>query len=247
MYTIYLDWINLKNDIISKGFPLNYKTTLKGYEVFVLDRGLLWFSNLTVLAEILDFETNYKEEANKCLYSEDGKIISRTESRPLGTTTCFTGRGDSDTGIGDGTELRWDFSNDDNDIDNLPSGSPYKRKRLEFKFLDPIYIKEGAIYFHKAKTGSYINVYIVCPQGHYYLDNNGVPTLATEDTPIAQYVNYHWLEGDCPMGDELNTESCSVEIPNNYKFWIDITVPNSDSESTGHLSLELYRKRTRIL
>jgi len=36
MYRIYLDWTNLKNDLLSKGFSLNYKTTPKGYEVFIV-------------------------------------------------------------------------------------------------------------------------------------------------------------------------------------------------------------------
>ncbi|MBN1467739.1 MAG: hypothetical protein JW924_03355 [Fusobacteriaceae bacterium] len=245
MYTIYYDWENLKNDIIKKGYPFNYKTLSKGYEVFVYDRGILWTSNIINDDEILDFKTNYKERGNRCLYSEDGKEITRAESRPLDTTTCFTGRGDSDTGIGEGKELRWDFSNDDDDI--TPSGVNYKKKRIVFKFSDSVYVKEGAVYFLTAKKGSYIDLHIVCPAGQYYLDNNGTPHLAEEDTAISHYVISHWLLGDCPMGDELNTESCSVEIPSIYKFWLDIIVPEDDNISCGHISLELYRKRTVIL
>ncbi|MHA1304499.1 MAG: hypothetical protein ACTSPI_12450, partial [Candidatus Heimdallarchaeaceae archaeon] len=131
------------------------------------------------------------------------------------------------------------------DIIQAPQG--YKRKRIEFKFLDPIYIKEGAVYFHNSLKGSYLSLHVVCPAGAYYIDNNGAPHQATEDVIISTYVNYHFFQGTCAMGDELNTESCSVEIPNYYKYWLEVTVPEVDAESNGYVSIELYRKRTRIL
>jgi hypothetical protein len=65
MYTIDLVWSDFKADIISKGFPLNYKTIQGGYEVFIVDRSmLLWKAILMDSADILDFETNYKTNAN---------------------------------------------------------------------------------------------------------------------------------------------------------------------------------------
>ena len=51
----------------------------------------------------------------------------------------------------------------------------------------------------------------------------------------------------CIMGDELNTEAASSEIPSNYKFCLTITVPASDNSSKGYVSIECYRKRTVIL
>lgn len=176
--------------------------------------------------------------------SDDGKDIVRAESRPLNTTTIFVGKADN-TGIGDGKELKWDFSNADDDISTPPSNC--KQKRLEFKFLDDIYVKEGTIYFHNTKKGSYIDLYVVCPNGQYYYDNNGDLQQATEDTIVSHYVIHSFIQGDCPMGDELNTESCSSKIPSNYKFWLDITVPDTDSSSNGYVNLELYRERTVIL
>ena len=80
--------------------------------------------------------------AHKTPLSPDGKEVVRAESRPEDTTTCFTGIGDSAEGIGDGKEFSWDFSNDD-DIVEAPSGM--KRKRIEFKFLDSVWIKEGTL------------------------------------------------------------------------------------------------------
>ena len=87
----------------------------------------------------------------------------------------------------------------------------------------------------------------MCPAGQYYVDNNKVPVQASVDTPIVHYVIRHPLQGTVPMGDELNTETCSDELPNNYKFWVEVTVPEADVISNGVISLELYRRRTTIL
>jgi hypothetical protein len=178
--------------------------------------------------------------------SEDGKDIVRAESRPLGCTTVFVGQADTDIAIGAGEILAWDFSNEDNEI-TMPSGSNERRKRLEFKFIDDVYVKEGTTYFFNKLKGSYLDFYVACPAGQYYYDNDGNPHLATEDTIVSHYVIHCMMQGSCPMGDELNTESCSSKIPNNYKFWIDITVPDNDNISNGHINLEMYRERTVIL
>jgi len=175
---------------------------------------------------------------------EDGKEITRAESRPLNWITYFTGRGDSSTNIGDGKVLAWDFSNAD---DEVPAPAGFRRKRIEFSFLDPVRIKDGTIYFFQAQKGSYGDLYVVCPAGQAYLKNDGTPAVATTDTIVNHYVNHHMLQGDCPMGDELNTESCSPEIPAHYRFWLEITVPAADSTSNGYISLEVYRPRTAIL
>jgi len=175
---------------------------------------------------------------------EDGKDIVRAESRPLGWITYFTCAGDSETNIGDGKVLAWDFANTDDEIDAPPN---FRRKRIVFGFLDDVRIKDGAIYFFGAQKGSYGDLYVVCPAGATYLNNDGSPAVATEDTIVNHYVNHHLFQGDCPMGDELNTESCSPVIPSSYRFWLEITVPNTDASSNGYVSLELYRKRTVIL
>ena len=175
--------------------------------------------------------------------SADGKDIIRAESRPIGTTTVFVGKGD-DTGIGDGKELSWDFSNSNDEI-TPPSG--YKRKRLEFKFLDDVYVKEGTVYHFESPKGCYIDFYVVCPAGQYYYDNAGDLQLAAVDTPISHYVVHTMIQGSTPMGDELNTETCSEKIPPNYKFWAEITTPDTDVVSNGCVNVEIYRERTIVL
>jgi len=245
MYTISLAWTDFKQDVMSENFPLNYERQGNGYKVFVIDRTIMWFTILVVTADIEDFETNYKSLCNKSMYSNDGKLTMRAESRPLECTTCFCGQADSDSGIGDGKILGWDFSNEDDDI--TPSGVDYKRKRVEFTFLDSVWIKEGTIYYHNTLKNSYLDLYVVCPSGNYYYTNDGTLTLATEDTVTAHYMLHHPIQGTVAMGDELNTESCSNEIPSYYKFWLEVTVPDTDEVSNGHLEIELYRCRTEIL
>jgi len=249
MKTIQLDWQELKTEFLSKNFLLNYNKSRDGYNVYVQDRSILWMSKVISGTELTDFETNYKSKGNQCIYSEDGKQYIRAESRPLDMTTYFTCAGDkidSPQKIGGGKELKWDFSNEYDDY-ALPSGSSVKMKKIDFYFIDPMRIKEGAIYFQDAPKGCYLDMGVWCPEGSYYLDNNGTPNLATEDTLISHWVNKHFIVGDCSIGDELNTESASLEIPAGYKFCVGITTPNSDNTSYGHVSLELYRKRTVIL
>jgi hypothetical protein len=181
------------------------------------------------------------------LFDEYGKQIVIATSRPVNTSTWFSGAGDKTTStqeIGGGKLLKWNFANTDDDV-TPPTG--FKRKRLEFAFIDNIWVKDGGVYFKNSLFGSYLDFMIICPEGQYYRNNAGTIVQATADTVISKYVNKHFITGDCPMGDELNTESCSTEIPSNYKFWIDITVPDTDSTSTGHVTLEFYRTRSVIL
>ena len=244
-----ITWTNFKNKIDSKNLNLQYEEYSTNYEVWAIESYVRYFCYITKTDpkndDQIEFEDIYKSGANKPIIpvSLDGKQFVRAESRPLDCTTIFTGAGDN-TVIADGKELIWDFSNDD-DLITAPDG--YKCKRLDFKFLDSVYVKEGTIYIKDAPKGCYLDFYLVCPTGNYYLDNNGIPRLAEVDTIIAHFVAKHHMHGSVPMGDELNTETCSEEIPNNYKFWIDITTPNTDVVSSGSISLELYRKRTVVL
>lgn len=246
MYSVYLDWPDFKSQLILKNFTYYYRKISNGYEVFCNESDIVWTSNLIEEAHKTDFESNYLSGANKSLYADDGKKIVRSESRPLGTTTCFVGRADSATAIGEGKALTWDFSNDE-DLLEIESGAGTKTKRIEFRFLDSVWIKEGALYYHNAPKGCHLDMYVVCPAGGYYLDNSGNIQMAFEDTPVSHYVISHFLQGTVPMGDELNTESCSDEVPNYYKFWIEITTPVEDNTSNGFVEVELYRKRTTVL
>lgn len=178
--------------------------------------------------------------------STDNKDIIMSTSRPENTTTYFTCQGDDliNNKIGGGTNMFWDFSNTDNDV-IAPAG--FKRKEISIEFIDRMWLKEGAVYFGDKLRGSYIDLFVVCPAGQYYVKNDGTPALATEDVIVSHYANHIFMSGNCPMGDELNTESCSGEIPNTYKFKLAVTVPDSDNSSFGYVELEFYRERTAVL
>lgn len=175
----------------------------------------------------------------------DGRPIVRAESRPLQHMTMFTMTGDTVSGIGDGQEMYWDFANNDDLVASGIAPDGYKMKRIKVSFLDPIYIKEGTNYFFDALKRSYICFSVICPNGQYYYNRTNDLTLATEDTRVLHYVNNHFFSGSCPMGDELNTESCTENpLPNNYELWIEVIVPDADNSSYGYGELEIFRTRT---
>lgn len=244
-------WTEFKALIVIKKLVIQYEENLSFYLIWADEGNTSYWCKITKEsgnADQTDFEDNYKVNANQPIIplSEDNKQIVRAESRPLNCTTCFTCIGDSATEIGKGKEFSWCFANDDDDI--TPSGVTYKRKRIEFNFIDSVWLKEGTFYFYDMPKGSYVDVCIICPTGAYYYDSDGNLQQATEDTAVAHYVMHHMMEGTVAMGDELNTESCSTEIPNYYKFRIDVTIPEeSGSTAHGNFELELYRKRTVIL
>jgi len=174
-----------------------------------------------------------------------GKPSIRSESRPDGTSSYFTTRGDSASGIGDGTRLEWDFSNADNDV-SAPSG--FKKKQIEAQFADNIWVKEGTVYFYNTPKGATIDFFVVCPAGQYYYDRNGTPQLASEDVVLSHYVVAHPMQDSAPMGDELNTEAATIDaVPPTYKFRIEVTTPDTDTQSNGYAELEVYRERSVLL
>lgn len=184
--------------------------------------------------------------------SPDGKETIRAESRPPRTQTNFTSVGDN-VGIHDGKKIYWDFSNDDDLITDttslyIPLPDGYKRKRLKIRFNDPVYVKEGAVYYVDCPKGCFSDMSVVCPAGQYYLDREGNPHLAEDDVYISNYVSHHFLYGTCNFGDEMNAETCQENaIPPNYELWIEITTTSSDTTSFGWGSMELYRTRTSLL
>jgi hypothetical protein len=165
MEKIVFNWTEFKSDIINRGFPLNYRKNIYednsyNYEVFSLNREIIYICSLIDSSVITEFETYYKSKCNKLVYDSEGKEFQRAESRPLDCTTYFTTKGDSVNAIGEGAILAWDFGNQDNEIIQ-ESGSLIRRKRIEFKFLDTIYIREGTMYFHNTVKGSYVDLYVV--------------------------------------------------------------------------------------
>lgn len=204
--------------------------------------------------EQADFEDNYMADCNKTivppLLDENNKWRVKSDSRPLKPDgkpyeTVFSMAGDTENEIGGGTVIYWDFSTDADLID-APTG--YKRKRIEISYIDPIYLKDGTIYYFDVLKGSYIDFYIVCPQGQYYYDNNYQLRVADHDMPVRRFLMHHMLAGTNNLGDELNSESAAENpIPPNYKIWVEITVPAADNSSYGWGELEMYRERSVIL
>ena len=197
----------------------------------------------------------------------DGREIIRADSRPIDTQTYFTMIGDSDIGIGDGGEFMWDFSNDDgmydpDDVENgLTVASGIKAKRMDMKFNDPVYTKDGAIYFFDAPWGCYCTMFITVPAGNYYpnpagsipaaalgLTSTGMYAYATKDVFYGSFIRKHYVCGTCPMGDELNAEGSQIN-PTPIGWYITglVFTQESDNVSKGFASLELYRKRSLLL
>lgn len=201
--------------------------------------------------------------------AKDGRLLVRADSRPKDATTNFTMAGDSLTNIGDGEIMCWDFSNTINNTtdDSLTTGIPsgFKRKRIVVGFSDDIWVKEGTLYWENADKGSFLDMYVICKDGGYYIDPNGtIPASALgkdgddmytqasgSDVVVNHYVNHHLFFGSCNFGDEMNTEGAMEDaLPkqqNGYQIWIEITVPDVEIDCSGHIELELYRKRTVLL
>lgn len=252
---IAVDWSQILVLKTTKNLNLQYIVCDSFYKIWLQENSVFYTVELSIESPVIvgsdqeDFENNYKVTSNLPISPTDseGKAYVRAESRPLDMTTYFTMAGDkmdAPVDIGEGAELKWDFSNTLNDI-AAPTG--FKRKRIEFQFLDEIRLKEGTIYFYNSTKDTYLSLQVVCSAGQYYLDNNGSPVLAAVDTSVDKFVNKYFISGTFPGGDELNTEAASASIPATYKFWLEITTPDTDNASYGHASVEIYRRRTRIL
>lgn len=188
--------------------------------------------------------------------SLDGKEVVKAESRPPGMQTSFTMAGDN-LKIGDGKELKWDFSNDDDLVPNdstslilfnnpLPIG--YKRKVLKVRFNDYTYIKEGTLYHFNTPFGLFIDMSVVCPVNNYYKNRNGQIQLATNNVVVSHYVSKYFLYETCSCGHTLLAETCQeLAIPPNYEVWAEITTPIDDVTSKGFGCFTLYRPRTALL
>jgi hypothetical protein len=197
----------------------------------------------------------------------DGRPLVRADTRPLDHQTYFTMAGDSISNIGDGNMLRWDFSNDEdlydpNLVENGPTlASGIKAKRLDISFHDPIYTKDGSIYFFDAPWGCYCEMYITVPAGGYYPNPEGsIPAsalglsgdtmyaYATKDVFYGSFLQKHYMYSSCPMGDELNSEGCQVDAtPAGWYITGLIFTAEDDNTSKGYASLEMYRFRSVLL
>jgi len=251
--TIGLEYITIK----SNGVDIVFKTDLSSNEEDALDA-------------LVAAHTGAALEYNDPPVMADGRPIIRADTRPLNTATYFTCASDTASGIGNGTSLRWDFSPDS---EYTTISGPYtlscghtidagwKAQVIDLQFLDPVYFKDGSIYFFDAPWGCHCDMTILVPAGNYYPNEHGnIPasalglsgtqmySYAATDTPFYRYVNKHYIYGSCPMGDELNAEGCMVEaLPIGWIVRGIIRTPISDNVSKGFASYEMYRHRSVIL
>jgi len=254
MVVIEQTWAEMKVTLIEKSFKLQYEDRINKYYLFAVDASITYecFLRKTDPASTdqEDFEDNYKDKANHSTHpvTPEGKPEIMSSSRPEGTTVAFITAGDKISvpqEIHGGTEMKWDFSNTDDDV-TAPTN--FKRKQFDIEFIDGVWLKEGSVYFHNTPKGAYVSFEVVCPDGEYYKKNDGTIALATSDTVVHKYVAKHYIQGDCQMGDELNTEAATLDpLPIGYWMRITVTTPDTDSTSNGYAEIELYRSRTVIL
>ena len=250
MITLSKNWTEVKALIEERSLPIQYYEENGYYKLIIVDNILVFTCDIykeNPSSDLTEFETYYKSTANKPLtsYSQEGKPNVIASSRPNNTETYFTTCGDGVSTIGDGKRMEWDFSNSDDEV-TAPTG--FKRKRIDLTFIDPIWIKEGTVYFHNAPKGCYGDFFVVCPTGGYYIKNDGSYAQASEPTIIYRYVNKHPMQGSVPMGDELNTEETQINpILPGYTLRIEVTTPESDVTSNGVIEFESFRARTVIL
>lgn len=186
----------------------------------------------------------------------DGRPIVRADTRPLNTSTYFTSSGDDSTSIGGGTNLLWDFSNDDDLYEGPDVPSGYKCKQILLSFNCPVFIKDGTIYFFDVPWGCYATMDIAVPPGNYYPNPAGtIPAFALGLTGTEMYaysgsnivsylvyVNKHRMYQTCSVGDELNAEGASTKpVPVGWYIRAKIYTPDTDVTSKGFGTLELYR------
>ena len=130
--------------------------------------------------------------------------------------------------------LTFDFS-----VDESP-------KTMVFEHCDPIHVKDGVVFYQNGETDSVMNLYIMCPNGTYYYDNNGSPKLATEDTVIMHYVVDQIMNGSAEMGIYIDVEGRSTAIPVSY--YIKIVVDKGSANNLkGSVRMEINRQRTIII
>jgi len=241
-----IKWIDFKTLINNYGAKHMEIQTTSSYYLTIIANNIVFSCELNKDAsvETVDYETNYHGTAKTSVFNNaNGKMGVVSSSRPPNTKTCFTMRGDSETTIGEGQLAAWDFSNNYNDVTAYPGR---KKKHVDISFKEEVWIKEGCVYFHNAKKTTFCNMDIICPVGGYIKLPSGeiVGPMPVEQN-VSRYVLHHLIQGTCPMGDELNTEEAQENaLPVGYLIRLEIDAPDTDNDSNGYVSFELYRKET---
>lgn len=227
-----------------------YQKPASAWDTMILVADDITHQELTIIDNVLAVHIPLPTtDTDPFIRDSSGKIFVRSESRPLDCTTYFTTAGDkidAPQGIGEGARLEWDATVSAGWVEDTQAG--VKRLTVESQFIDSVWIKEGTVYWMDAAKGNYLDMYVVCPNGGYYMYLSQVYQNTTgSDLVVEHYVNKHPIQGDCPMGDEMNTETCSQEMPSYLKVRMVMTTPITDTTSHGYVELEMFRKRTVII
>lgn len=272
------DFPNNKVNISSLSYEITNSTITIALDHIVYSSACdVWFkaelpdADFTTLSGVISSHTGEAIITQEPPTMPDGRPIVRADTRPLNTATYFTMTGDTASGIGDGPAIMWDFDPDSEfttisgpyDLGcgghKIPEG--YKAQVIDLQFLDPIYIKDGTIYFFDSPWGQSASMSILVPAENYYPNDHGnIPSemlglppgnyysYAPHNTVYYRYVNRHYMYGSCPMGDELNAEGCQVDaLPVGWIIRSVIMTPISDNKSKGFAEFEMYRYRSVIL
>lgn len=186
----------------------------------------------------------------------DGRPIMRSDSRPLYTSTVFTMQGDDSTSIGNGVELIWDFSNDDDLYDGPEVPSGFKCKQMLISFATEVHLKDGMLFFFDAPWGSYVTMDVAVPPNNFYPNPTGPYTSAmlglsgtlnyahsgNEIITFQRFVNKYRITGTCNIGTALDAEGCTTKpMPIGWYLCGRVYTPISDNVSKGYASMEMYR------
>jgi hypothetical protein len=190
------------------------------------------------------------------LLDPQGRWAVRVDSLPPNYDIVFHGAGDDivNNVIGGGPGFDWDFSTEINSCPDAPEGCSCKK--VQWQFIDGVYVKEGTLYFTNAPKGAFVDLYLICPPGYYYdmkwLDDNGniswTYAQATVPTKFAHWVSHFFIEGSTPTGIRLATETSSDMLAPPYLIWdLEITAPSNATNLAafhGFFMLQSYRGRT---
>jgi len=186
---------------------------------------------------------------------ELGRWVVRSDSRRNNWDVVFSGAGDDMiTGkMGSGVDFVYDFAAPGNDTRWIDAPAGFKRQRIDWTYSSYVYIKEGTFYFFNMPKGSYIDLWLVSPGGSYFpkkvLDSKqnivkSYQLAGPLPVPFMHWVVKYHMEGSCPMGDELNTESAAENpAPPGTIFRAEVTIPDvvGVENAHGHWALEVYR------
>ena len=182
-----------------------------------------------------------------------------TSPRQEGTFLYFTGRGDTDTSVGDGKCLR------------LTNESGLQYKEIITGFNETVFIKDGYVFWQNATVGDSVSLEVILPANTPYIseaqtgnagvvDENGtISYITASQTPdetwvgthllfpinvaLFRFVNSFSLLGTNEHGLVLNSPD-AAEIGPELKFRLSFKSDAPNPNLVVSVLMEMYRKNT---